>query len=555
GLLSSLECIYDPSCLALLIAWRSFNISDTIIKPLERATLNISTLNPYIKSRFLPNTTVDIITAQLFIEEWITMSSYEKYYNQCAPSECTYTYTRRFDILHMTASLIGIWTGLTLCLRLIVPLGMKIIFKCLSIRSINQRTVILVVEVSLQRKLVRVWSALWSINLFSKVTTMTIAMQRAATRLYCILLYGCLISILLFFSFQQQTYSETISTPNASIVNALYQQTNIFSLKCPCSQNSVPYSMFVSISSVRHTICTSTFVTIPWWNSVFNNRTDSDQSLFSTHMRLLSSMCQVTQNTIDDAIHVLIANKLISFQVIPQDTVVAQTNTIITTFLKQTSVDFQHTLTFIVENFRANQFMNMLLSNWQIELTNSEEQYLINTVPRTFPIWNSSFSCSCDRSSACSTPLIFSTNTSYPGIFRGCLVIDGLRLSTLECFSQTACLTRLLADLAIDRTRFNLVSLDASLIKNTTLPIGELIDALFVEEWKTAINYTSYFSTCAPLWCKYSFSQRKNTLDIINTLFGVYGGLTIIFRFLTPIAVKLYGQLRTNNVGVSGNGR
>ncbi|CAF1550973.1 unnamed protein product [Adineta ricciae] len=30
GLLSSLECIYNPSCLALLIAWRSFNMTDII---------------------------------------------------------------------------------------------------------------------------------------------------------------------------------------------------------------------------------------------------------------------------------------------------------------------------------------------------------------------------------------------------------------------------------------------------------------------------------------------------------------------------------------------
>ncbi|CAF1194236.1 unnamed protein product, partial [Adineta ricciae] len=555
GLLSSLECIYDPSCLALLIAWRSFNISDTVIKPLERATLNISTLNPYIKSRFLPNTTVDIITGQLFIEEWITLSNYEKYYKQCAPTECTYTYTRGFDILHMIANLIGIWTGLTLCLRLTVPVGMKIIFKCLSIRSTNQRTVILVAEVPLRRKFVRLCSALWSINVFSKVTTMTIIMQRTATRLYFILLYGCLISILLFFTFQQQTYTETISTPNASIVNALYQQTNIFSLKCPCSQNSVPYSMFVSISSVRHIICSSAFVTTPWWENVFNNHTDSDESLFSTHMRLLSSMCQVTKNTIDNAIDILAANKLIIFQVIPQNVFVDQTNTIITTFLKHTSLDFQHTLTFIVENFRANQFMNMLSSNWQIKLTNAKEQYLINTVPRTFPIGNSSLSCSCDRLSVCSTSLMFSMNTSYPGLLRGCLAIDGLRLSTFECFAQSACLTQLLVDLAIDQTKFDIVSLNASLVRNMTIPIGNLIDELFVEEWKTAVNYTSYFSICAPLWCKYSFSQRKNTLDIINTLFGVYGGLTIIFRFLTPIVVKLYGYLRTNNVGVSGNRR
>ncbi|UJR19114.1 hypothetical protein I4U23_022245 [Adineta vaga] len=525
GLLSSLECIYNQSCLTLIIAWRSFNLTDIIIKPLEFATSNISALNPNLKSRFMPNTTIDMLASQLFIEEWITMSKYEEYYKQCAPSECTYTDDGGFNVLHIIASLLGIWTGLTLCLRLAVPLGVTLIHRYFCIRPSEQGVV---VETPYRRKFMKIWSTLWSINVFSKVKTMTIAMQRAATRIYFLFLTGCLICIFLLLSFRQQTYTKIVSTPTASTVNTLYQQPTLFSLKCPCSQNSISYNMFLSISPIQHIICSSAFVSTQWWERVFDNQTDSDQS---------------HETSLID-----VANKLISFEVMSQNVFNARINTLINTFLKQAPIDFHHTLAFVTGNLKANQFMNMPTSNWQIALSNAEEQYLINTIPRTFSTGNNSSSCSCDSSSTCSKPFVFTMNRSYPGLFRGCLPIDGLRLSTLECFSKTDCLIQLLSDLLINGTQFNIVPLNSSTITNITLPIGDMIDELFVEEWETASNYSSYFSICAPLSCEYSSIQRNNALDIVSTLFGVYGGLTIVLRFLAPLVIKLYEKIRARRI-------
>jgi hypothetical protein len=202
-------------------------------------------------------------------------------------------------------------------------------------------------------------------------------------------------------------------------------------------------------------------------------------------------MCELTESIIGNAIAVFAANKLITFDVAPRNVFIARTDTILTTFIKQIPADFRHTLAFVTGNFRSNQLMTILSSNWQIELSNPEEQYLISTRPRILSTGQRSSSCSCASSSTCSISLVFSTNRLFPGLLRGCLSIDGLRLSTLECFSQVTCLVPLLADLVINQTRFDLVPLNASAIGNVTLPIGELIDRLFVEEWKTAVNILS----------------------------------------------------------------
>ena len=44
------------------------------------------------QSRYQLNTTVRELVSKLFIEEWSTQVSYDRYFNQCAPSFCSYSY-------------------------------------------------------------------------------------------------------------------------------------------------------------------------------------------------------------------------------------------------------------------------------------------------------------------------------------------------------------------------------------------------------------------------------------------------------------------------------
>ena len=123
-LASSLQCFYNASCIRMLIEWRSFEISNNA--SLSRL-LNLTALNSMIESRFSPETTLDQIVSQLFIEDWSNSTNFTAYYEQCAPNECTYTYQERFSIPYLISTIFGILGGLSVALRILIPSIVKLL--------------------------------------------------------------------------------------------------------------------------------------------------------------------------------------------------------------------------------------------------------------------------------------------------------------------------------------------------------------------------------------------------------------------------------------------
>jgi hypothetical protein len=118
----------------MLLDWRLFDISEWF-KPI---TLNISALDSRVPSRFLPTTTMSVIISQLMTEEWTNMTNATAYYDNCEPHICTYTYTKRYDIIQVISTVLGLWGGLSIVLRLLVPLAIKFIMQQLLARRANR---------------------------------------------------------------------------------------------------------------------------------------------------------------------------------------------------------------------------------------------------------------------------------------------------------------------------------------------------------------------------------------------------------------------------------
>lgn len=110
---STLQCFYSRSCLNLI------QIS-SIFTPLD----------PTIESRFSINMTIETIFAELFIETWNNQSNFTNYYQICASRICSYTNEERQSVIYVITIFISILGGLTLTLRLIIPL-MIITFRIL----------------------------------------------------------------------------------------------------------------------------------------------------------------------------------------------------------------------------------------------------------------------------------------------------------------------------------------------------------------------------------------------------------------------------------------
>jgi hypothetical protein len=85
-----------------------------------------------ISNRFPPNTSIGTIVKEMMIEKWNPSSSYNRYYESCAPSYCTYSNTipakTNFEIIVSLISIIG---GLSSPLSLITPYLVKFVYRLL----------------------------------------------------------------------------------------------------------------------------------------------------------------------------------------------------------------------------------------------------------------------------------------------------------------------------------------------------------------------------------------------------------------------------------------
>ncbi|CAF3353073.1 unnamed protein product [Rotaria sp. Silwood2] len=59
-------------------------------------------------TRFAVDDTIEILAFNMFIETWINDTSYARYFDACAPKECTCAYLYRFDTLEMLTTFLSI---------------------------------------------------------------------------------------------------------------------------------------------------------------------------------------------------------------------------------------------------------------------------------------------------------------------------------------------------------------------------------------------------------------------------------------------------------------
>jgi hypothetical protein len=119
----------------------------------------------------------------------------------------------------------------------------------------------------------------------------------------------------------------------------------------------------------------------------------------------------------------------------------------------------------------------------------------------------------------------------------GCLPLDSMRQSTLECLYNQSCVDSLILQPDLSQPK----ALNASLSRfplNAT--VGSMFDgSLFIESWFNTSNFSQYLAACAPRSITYSYQGRFNIIQLIIILIIAFGGLFIILEMITPILVKL----------------
>jgi hypothetical protein len=67
------------------------------------------------------NSTIETLLSRMFVDHWLNITYYERYFNMCAPDLCQYTVIQHHDSLNIVTFMIGFYGGLSSALQIIVP--------------------------------------------------------------------------------------------------------------------------------------------------------------------------------------------------------------------------------------------------------------------------------------------------------------------------------------------------------------------------------------------------------------------------------------------------
>jgi len=387
--------------------------------------------------------------------------------------------------------------------------------------------------------------------------------QRWSTRVYIILVALSVFVLTLYSSLIIETKTIQINNASLSVVEELQKRTS--SLQCPCTILSIPYEHLFQLEPHYHQVCSSEFITSKWIEGLnrITNFSSVELSLFynaagdfrvtgSAIFQVLKSMCDLANDTVVNALSQFEKTQFVSAQLLKPDLFLKQMNLIIQQF--QSSLPNNSlSLWQLTRNITyMNQFISGSLSNIDFHFPSS---IIHTTTISTFfvrqyiiPDRNRSLTeiCSCANDIICGLDATIYPNitlaNSYtiPNFKIRCFPIESLIQSTLECFyNNHSCLdiiaNKINQNLFINITRLN-ASQSSRFLINTQ--VGDLIEQLFIESWSSNPSYPAYFAKCQPVLCSYTVTKRRSLLEIVTTIAGLIGGLSTIFKLLSPYIVS-----------------
>ncbi|CAF1468909.1 unnamed protein product [Adineta ricciae] len=555
---SSLQCFYvESNCFQSLLA--VLGRKDIAHSKFGRLSRSFRPLVHYSITNYPPNTTVSIILDSLLLEQWNALLSYERFYEICAPSFCTYSIHMRKSFVEVITVLLSVIGGIVVSLRLLTPHLVKSVAKLATLPCKKKRTKpersrrnrIEQLRMIVRNMFRLLFTALVNLNIFlvrdfgSQIDRATaVRYGRMATRAYLALVIST-IAILAFQTIlEARTVTKIFENPSLSFYKKL-KRIYGNELKCPCSVIASTYDHFVAIEPKFHLIFSREFISDEWIAGI-TSELASNLSIYSrkdyrrflsAHLHYLQGLCHLSQQSIENSINqflssLLVTNELLSAEVFSTrlDILIEQTKLYAPILLKR--------LLFLVRNVNhANAFISTYGTNFQYTfLENTDELRYAPIVPLTYDN-----SCSCGLHSNCTTQAKFieansGAEISIKGLKMGCTPSESLLLSSLECFYSQSCLDRIRQFTKYKYPIAPLPALSSRFPINTT--VNELLSDLFIEEWSIDKNYSSYYHA-------------------LLVFLGLQGGLSIVLNWICPklirigMAIYQYRKRRTNSVSPS----
>ncbi|CAF1306412.1 unnamed protein product [Adineta ricciae] len=228
-------------------------------------------------------------------------------------------------------------------------------------------------------------------------------------------------------------------------------------------------------------------------------------------------------------------------------------NNTINQFQQRIPIIFTQTLNLIRMTIQENALISMFSSNWNI--IRDEEDIESNNTYITIPVIHNdtteNISCSCATLRACSMPVGYlkdkkSSMVYFDGILFVCNLLETVLLSSLSCFYSLTCIANIRDSMdASDIYYDNSTQLNDSLTRfNISDTNKKLANEIFIESWIINVSYESFYNSCSPTYCTYTYYYRFDTVELLTTFLSVFAGLSTVIRFIVPYLMKIFQNLQ-----------
>ena len=385
-----------------------------------------------------------------------------------------------------------------------------------------------------------------------------------STRIYIILLAVSVITLIVFNSMGTRPEIMIILNPSESDYEDFLNKYGNSS-SCPCSHITIPYTNFTSPIVNYHPVCQSIFLSNLWINHLFNpdfiNLYQADfRALASSYFQLLATFCSHVKRSVNDTLDNFHLQTFLTPNVLLKKAFSVEV-AVNSQFLRSSIVNSVHELLqLVLTTSQSNGLHTAIPISTMMFMINTNGVDILRMKNTLFRYTKESI-CSCSSTRRCSMPsgffnisqrassqiqsaLYITPLANVSGFFVGCLPIESLLQSTLECLFDSSCLNTIHTFIPSSNIA-GVYALNASQTRfspNTSIEI--LINQLFIEEWLMKGNYSNYYTECAPIHCIHTLSKRNSPLYIITELLGLYGGLAVTLYFCVPRFVAFWRKRR-----------
>ncbi|CAF1531152.1 unnamed protein product [Adineta ricciae] len=563
---STLDCLCDHKCIQLLLhafpKLNQLNISwpDSIL-PTKKENISI---NNYFKA--------------LFVTNWSLNADYPTYFHQCSPSTCTYTVKDQMNLSYAITLLISLYGGVIIILRFVASCTIDLFIKLKSysdksVRNSNEQRTNIFESVQFIKEL----------NLFKNIhdrTENNIRQQRITTRVYLILLFGSIGALCLFASLSSTTTTVIELNPSLSTFQSLDVKYST-ELQCPCSNQAIPHQSFISFSPILHQICRSSFVLDDWitiLKALLHRVANTSWSTLAyMQFAILSHLCQLANETINDAIDQYLLQFFIASSALNEANFYLQLNTSLTQLYQSTFYNFDllkdvvHLIMQIDQlymgdiTWRLDYPKSGLMLHTVINETNGhtfQVQFILNRIEE---MSSRRFICVCAINPNCEdTAHIYDPTSSannkhfiynITGWMQGCFTFDSLLLSTLQLVHiNSGDFLNFMNYIQLGETALGKIFSSFRLQpffydpKTSRYPpntsISTIIKELMIEQWNPSLSYEQFYESCAPNYCSYPERTRNNNfIGVIIILISMMSIIVIVLKLLTPHLVQAIFKL------------